>query len=89
MRDKPVAALAAVLVVAPICAVCLLGPAIFGAVIAGLGGWLSGNGPLTVAGVAILGGIGALALRYRRRQRAAAQKATDNAAASRWEHVSE
>ena len=89
MRDKPVAALAAVLVVAPICAVCLLGPAIFGAVIGGLGGWLSGNGPLTVAVVAILGGLGALALRYRRRQRAAAQTATDDDAASRWQHVSE
>ena len=89
MNEKPVAMLVAALVVAPICATCILGPAIFGAAIGWFGGWLTGNGPLTAAGIAILVGFGALALQYRRRRRDAARQMAGNAAPPRWEQVGE
>ncbi len=39
MNEKPVAALVAALAIAPICAVCILGPAFVGSVLASIFGW--------------------------------------------------
>jgi uncharacterized membrane protein len=84
MSDQPTAGLVTALLVAPICALCILGPAILGGVI----GWVSGNGPLVTALVVVFVGAGAIAVKYWRRRRVAA-KATGNADPSHWGHASE
>lgn len=50
MSDKSVAFLVTALAVAPVCALCILGPAV---VLSGLAGWIGGLGPVGAAGVAI------------------------------------
>ena len=68
MSDKPVAALVTVLVVAPLCAVCILGPAFLGAAIGGGFGWLAELRPLPTLGLATLAAVLAYGLfRLRRR----------------------
>ena len=42
MDDKPVAMLVAAAVVAPICALCILGPTILGSVVAWVSAWFGG-----------------------------------------------
>ncbi len=44
MSEKPVAALVAALAIAPICAVCILGPAFVGSALAWIFGWFAGPG---------------------------------------------
>ena len=70
MDDKLVAMLVAAAVVAPICAVCILGPAIVGGFLAGWFGWLA---DLDAALVTVLGGLAAVGVlgyfKYRRRPR--------------------
>ena len=66
MSDKPVAALVAAVAVAPLCAVCVLGPA---SVLAAVTAWL-GDGQ-TMLTVALVLGAGALVARAAARRRRA------------------
>lgn len=65
MSEKPLAAVMTALVVAPLCAVCVLGPALLVSMIAGFRGWLSGTGILVVITL-IAAAIFVLALKRRR-----------------------
>ena len=58
MSDKPIAGLVAAVAVAPLCAVCILGPAILGSAVTSVAGWL---GDLNlIAATAAVGGLAAL-----------------------------
>lgn len=68
MSEKPVAALVAALAIAPICAVCILGPALVGSVLASIFGWLAGPGVIGLAVIVMALGAG-LYLLVKRKQR--------------------
>ena len=72
MGEKLVAGIVTAAVISPICAVCVLGPAVVGSLFAGAFGWLGGFGPLTTIALMIAAGAGALVYRHflRRRTRA-------------------
>lgn len=73
MTDKIVAGLVAAVVVAPICALCVLGPALLASVFAGITGWLGGFGPVATAGLVLVAGIAVYGIvRRGRRQRSPA-----------------
>mgnify|MGYP001060449991 CR=1 FL=1 len=57
MSDKPIAFLAAAAVVAPLCALCVAGPAFLGSAVAWISGWFAGFNPVVTAGLAILAGL--------------------------------
>ncbi len=57
MSDKLLAGVVAAAAVVPICAVCILGPAFVGSMIAGAFGWLGGLSPVLATGPAIIFGI--------------------------------
>jgi len=69
MSDKPVAFFVTALVIAPVCSVCILGPAVVGGFLAGWFGWLA---DLDIALVTVLGGLAVLGVlgyfKYRRRR---------------------
>ena len=71
MQDKLAAGLVAAIVVAPVCAVCILGPAVLASVLAGITGWIGGLDPVLVAGLAILAGIAVYGIVRRRNSRPA------------------
>lgn len=58
MSDKPIAGVVAVVAVAPLCAICILGPAVLGSAVTSVAGWLGGL-DLVVA-TATAGGSAAL-----------------------------
>ena len=70
MSDKITAGLVTFAAILPLCAVCVLGPAAIGSVIAGLAAWLSGFSFLATMLVAV-GGAAAIyrLLRQRRHSR--------------------
>jgi membrane protein DedA with SNARE-associated domain len=70
MSDKIVAGLVTFAAILPLCAVCVLGPAAIGSVIAGFGAWLGGFDFWAVMLVAV-GGAAAIyrLLRQRRNRR--------------------
>ncbi len=70
MGEKLVAGIVTAAAIAPICAVCILGPVAIGSLFAGAFGWLGGFGPL--ATLALMIAAGALVYRHflRRRMRA-------------------
>ena len=51
MSDKFVAGLVTAVAIAPICALCLLGPAVAVSLIGGAAGWLGGAGPVLSIGI--------------------------------------
>lgn len=63
MKDTGVAFLATAAAVAPICALCVLGPT---AVFSWLGGWLAGLDPLAATGLAIIAASLVYSLQKRR-----------------------
>lgn len=69
MNDKPIAMLVTAAVVAPICAVCILGPAFLGSALAGLFAWFGGFDPVASLGLAAVGAILAYGFFRRRRDR--------------------
>ena len=69
MNDKPVTMLVTAAVVAPICAVCILGPAFLGSAVAGVFAWFGGFDPVTALGLAVIGAILAYGFFCRRRDR--------------------
>ena len=68
MSDKPVAVLVTALVAAPLCATCILGPAVVGAMIAGSWGWFWGNRPLVAVAVVVMAILIGYALKRRQRR---------------------
>ena len=66
------AGIATAAAIAPICAVCILGPAAVGSLFAGAFGWLGDFGPLGTVAMMIAAGAGVLVTRHfsRRRMRA-------------------
>ena len=57
MSDKMIAGVVAAIGVVPLCAVCILGPAAIGTMLAGVFGWLGGLSPVLATGLAIIFGI--------------------------------
>ena len=70
MDEKILAGLFAAAVVAPLCAVCIIGPAFLGSAIAWVTGWFTGLDPLATASLAIVAGIAVYGLVRWRRTRA-------------------
>lgn len=69
MSDKLVAGIVTAAGIAPLCAVCVVGPAAIGSMVAGVFGWLGGAGALlTVALMAAAGLLSYRTLRRRYRQ---------------------
>ncbi len=67
MNDKPIAILVTAAVVAPICALCILGPAVLGSAVAGVFAWFAGFDPVAVLALAVIGAILAYGFFSRRR----------------------
>lgn len=57
MNDKLIAGLVAAVMVAPICAACILGPVFMGSIVAGAWGWLGGLGLAAATGLAVTAGV--------------------------------
>ncbi len=78
MGEKIIASLVAVGVIAPLCALCILGPVFFISGVAWVSGWLGGFDILVTSGLAVAAGGVALGLFRWKRAKAAAD---DTAAA--------
>ncbi len=83
MHDKFVAGAVTAVVIAPICAFCILGPAFVGSVVGGISGWIGGLSPVLTAGAAIATGILVLEIVRRRRTRIAPRDKTSAPAPER------
>ncbi len=57
MSEKLLAGLTTAAVIAPLCALCVLGPAVLGSLLAGAFGWFGGLGPGVTVGGAIIAAI--------------------------------
>jgi membrane protein implicated in regulation of membrane protease activity len=66
MGDKLVAGIVTAIVIAPFCALCILGPTVSVSIFAGIAGWLGGLGPVLTASLVLVAGITVYA-RVRRR----------------------
>ncbi len=69
MGDKPIAMLVTAAVVAPICALCILGPVVLGSAMAGVFAWFGGFDPVAALGLAVIGAILGYGFIRRRRDR--------------------
>ena len=69
MRDKPAAGVLALTAILPLCALCVLGPATVGAIIASPASWLGGLAPSAILAVAAGGAVLGYWLWRRRGQR--------------------
>ncbi len=67
MSDKPVAGLVTAAAIAPLLAVCCLGPTVVAAAFAWVAGWFSGANAVTATGLAILAAIAAYGFVRRRK----------------------
>ena len=71
MNDKPIAMLVTAAAIAPICALCVLGPAVLGSLLAGTFAWLGDAGPVLTIVLMIVAGF--LVYRTLRRRKAQTQ----------------
>ena len=69
MDDKPIALLVTAAVVAPICALCILGPAILGSAVGWVSAWFGSFDPVAALGLAVIGAILEYGFFYRPRDR--------------------
>lgn len=69
MSDKFVAGIVTAAVIAPMCALCLVGPAVFASILAGIVGWFGGLGPVLTIGLVLVAGIVVYAKNHRRKAR--------------------
>ena len=69
MGEKLSAGIVTVAVVAPICTVCIVGPAFFASMFAGVTGWFGGLGPALTTGLAIMAAIAVYGLLSRKKRR--------------------
>ncbi len=83
MHDKIVAGAVTAVVIAPMCAVCILGPAVVGSVLGGISGWIGGLSPVLTTGLAIATGILVVQIVRRRRTRIAPRDKTSAPAPER------
>lgn len=67
MNDKIIAGLVTAVGVVPICALCILGPAAVGSLVAGAFGWIWGLGPILTTALAMISGLLIYGLFRRRR----------------------
>lgn len=67
MNEKLVAGIVTAAAIAPICALCVLGPTVAGSMLAGAFAWLGGAGPLLTTALMIAAGL--LVYRTLRRRR--------------------
>ncbi len=81
MNDKFVAGLVTAVVIAPICALCILGTVVLTSGFAFISAWLGGINPLMATGLAIIAAIVVLGLVRRRKGRPAGYPAQTAAAA--------
>ncbi|CAN7619876.1 hypothetical protein HW571_22930 [Agrobacterium genomosp. 3] len=67
MDDKPTAGIVTAIIIAPLVALCCLGPVVIGSAVGGVLGWFSGQG-LVIGGVLTLlaGAAGYALMRWRR-----------------------
>jgi CHASE2 domain-containing sensor protein len=77
MGGKFVAWFVTAAAIAPVCAVCILGPAVFGSIIAGMAGWFGGMSAITTAGLFVVAGIVVYEIFRRRRARRAPMPLAD------------
>ncbi len=72
MGEKIIAILVAAAVIAPLCAVCILGPVFFGSAVAWLLGWIGGFDLLVTSGLAVTAaGVAYGLVRWKRAKAAA------------------
>ncbi len=57
MSDKPIAMLVTAAAIVPICALCVLGPAVLGSLLVGAFAWLGDAGPVLTIGLMIVAGL--------------------------------
>ncbi len=69
MSENLIAGLVTAAVIAPVCAVCVLGPVFLGSALAWVAGWLGGFNILVTSGLAIAAGAVLYGLLRRRRVR--------------------
>ncbi len=69
MSEKLIAGLVTAAVITPVCAVCVLGPAVLASIFAGVTGWLGGFGPVVTAGLVLVAGTAAYGIVCRRSAR--------------------
>lgn len=62
MNEKLLAGLVAAVAIAPLCAVCILGPAVIVSLFTGIAAWFSGFDAVVTAGLALVAGIAVLAI---------------------------
>jgi membrane protein implicated in regulation of membrane protease activity len=76
MDDKLLAGLGTAAAIAPLCALCILGPAAIAAMFTGAAGWLGGFDAALTAGLVMVAGIAVFAMvRRRNAQRVPAKPA--------------
>lgn len=81
MSDKPIAVILAGIGVVSLCAVCVLGPVVFGSAIGWAFGWFAGRSPMATIGLAIFAALVVYAL-LRRRHAARPREDPESAALS-------
>ena len=69
MNEKLTAGIVTAAAIAPVCALCILGPAALGSMIAGFAAWFGGLSALTTAGLVLVAGIAGYEIFRRRRAR--------------------
>jgi hypothetical protein len=69
MSEKLVAGLVTAVVIAPVCAVCVLGPAAIVSILAGIAGWFGGFDPVIAVGLGLAAGTAVYGIVRRRRAR--------------------
>ena len=76
MREKLITGLVAAAVTAPLCALCVLGPAVIVSIFTGISAWLGGFDWIVAAGLAFVAGVAVFAIvRRHKAQRAPAKPA--------------
>ena len=74
MNDKLLAGLFTAAVIAPLCAVCILGPALLGSMLAVAFGWIADLRPVVTTGLAIIAAILVYGIMRRRKAKAATRR---------------
>lgn len=69
MNEKLLAGLVAAVAIAPLCAVCILGPAVIASIFTGIAAGLGGFDVAVTAGLAFVAGIAVLAILRKRKGR--------------------
>lgn len=76
MSEKPIAGLAAAIVIAPLCAVCVLGPAVIASIFTGVAAWLGGFGAIVTASMVLIAGTAVYGFVRKRKLRGAPPQPT-------------